>query len=170
MVRGIGFIIVNLFLTLSTVGCMQQGSTAASDGVQSSTGLRHPYYFIGMYNNSSQSIRNVGWRYKINESNEFYDRQSLNPGITASYGPGLNPIPASVTMTWQTDDGAQHTQELPVAEHVADLKRFKGTIWLEYSGNAWVTRPLTDAESHERAAAGVTWPFLDLSKRGVIGN
>ena len=115
--------------------------------------VREPMYNWGFYNPSQEVLQEVKATYQVGDVRDTPGAGWLRQGSSGRHGPGLEPIPPMVTVSWKTPDDQRHQIALEVASQIPDLEQFSGTIYFVYLGpdHGWKVVPLTAQEQHEQA-------------------
>jgi hypothetical protein len=126
-------------------------SGCASDSV--TVQRTKPYYSWGFYNPTLEVLDEVHAVYHSDGRQDTPGAGWLGPDRGAGYGPGLYPIPETVTLSWISADGQRHEAVMDVGASVPHADTFSGRIYLVYLGreHGWKVVPLTAQELDDQA-------------------
>ena len=105
---------------------------------------RSPRYAIGFANKTHSELHNVHTMWTWKGRDYGASAGILMPGSVAVDNEAPDPIPMFATVFWETPDGHEHHQTLPVSSKIPNISRWSGTVFFKITPDGVTVVPLTE--------------------------
>jgi hypothetical protein len=103
---------------------------------------RSPRYAVGFANQTDGELHEVHAEWTSKGVDYAASAGILVPGAVKIDNDAPDPIPAFATVVWQTADGREHHQTLPVASKVPNISHWSGAVFFRIAPDGVTVVPL----------------------------